>query len=113
MGKLTDHFIEELQQQDMKDKKFFEVLREKLERPPFDLNRNPPPRRRRKPVPIYEYKCDKCGDRFEVFVSMGCRESQTCPSCGHGKSTKLVSSAGFVLKGGGWYKDGYQKGGDK
>ena len=68
-------------------------------------------RGRRKAVPIYEYKCDSCGERFEVFVSMGDTAKQSCPKCGHEKSTKLVSSGGFVLKGGGWYKDGYQKGG--
>lgn len=69
------------------------------------------PRSRRKSVPIYEYKCNGCDDRFEVFVSMGCRDKQTCPNCGHKDSTKMVSGGSFVLKGGGWYADGYSKGG--
>ena len=60
-------------------------------------------------MPIYEYRCDDCGDLFEVLVSMGCREQQTCPNCGHKGATKMVSSGGFILKGGGWYADGYSK----
>ena len=56
-------------------------------------------------MPIYEYKCDHCGHQFEKLM----RISADAPPCGNcGKDVrKLVSAAGFILKGGGWYKDHY------
>jgi putative FmdB family regulatory protein len=57
-------------------------------------------------VPIYEYKCAKCGRKFEYMQKMSDPPMKKCEKCG-GKLDKLVSAAGFVLKGGGWYKDLY------
>jgi putative FmdB family regulatory protein len=59
-------------------------------------------------VPIYEYQCEKCGKRAEYMQSMSEAPKKKCeqPKCG-GKLVKLISAAGFVLKGGGWYKDLY------
>ncbi|MCC7107234.1 MAG: zinc ribbon domain-containing protein [Chloroflexi bacterium] len=38
-------------------------------------------------MPVYEYRCSDCGDRFEKLVSMSLRDAQTpCPACGHGTS---------------------------
>lgn len=58
-------------------------------------------------MPIYEYACNTCGHRFEVFQKMSDPAPSTCPSCGAEEPRKLVSAAAFVLKGGGWYKDHY------
>ena len=66
-------------------------------------------------MPIYEYECEKCGAHAEYLQSMSEAPNDTCEKCG-GKLTKVISPSGFILKGGGWYKDLYSKppgGGDK
>jgi putative FmdB family regulatory protein len=57
-------------------------------------------------MPIYEYECDGCGRTFEFMQSMSEAPKTTCEECG-GKLEKRISAAGFILKGGGWYKDLY------
>lgn len=57
-------------------------------------------------MPIYEYECLEKGHRFEAHQKMSEDPIQVCPECG-AKVRKLISSAGFTLKGSGWYKDGY------
>jgi putative FmdB family regulatory protein len=58
-------------------------------------------------VPIYEYQCQgKCKKVFEYMQSMKDPPMKKCEKCG-GKLEKLLSASGFVLKGGGWYKDLY------
>jgi putative FmdB family regulatory protein len=56
-------------------------------------------------LPIYEYACDSCGHRFEKLVRVGA-EPPPCPECASAVR-KLVSQSGFILRGGGWYKDHY------
>jgi putative FmdB family regulatory protein len=56
-------------------------------------------------MPIYEYCCETCGHRFERLVRIGA-EPPPCPEC-EGAVRKLVSQSGFILRGGGWYKDHY------
>jgi putative FmdB family regulatory protein len=58
-------------------------------------------------MPIYEYGCPKCGD-FEVRQSMSDPALKRCPTC-KSKVQKLISASAFLLKGGGWYSDAYQK----
>jgi putative FmdB family regulatory protein len=58
-------------------------------------------------VPIYEYQCQgKCKKVFEYMQSIKDPPKTKCEKCG-GKLEKQLSAAGFVLKGGGWYKDLY------
>ena len=58
-------------------------------------------------MPIHEYECDKCGHAFEREQRMTDPPVKTCPKCKGRKVTKLISQSSFVLKGGGWYADGY------
>jgi putative FmdB family regulatory protein len=58
-------------------------------------------------MPIYEYECDKCGHAFEREQRISDPPVKTCPKCKGRKVTKLISQTSFVLKGGGWYADGY------
>jgi putative FmdB family regulatory protein len=58
-------------------------------------------------MPIYEYECDKCNHGFEREQSISDPPVKTCPKCRSRKVTKLISRSSFVLKGGGWYADGY------
>lgn len=57
-------------------------------------------------MPIYEYKCKKCGKEFEVFQGITEQPVQTCQSCG-GQVQKLMSLSTFHLKGSGWYVTDY------
>ena len=56
-------------------------------------------------MPIYEYVCGACGHEFDQLVKMSAPDP-ACVQCG-GSVRKKVSAAGFILKGGGWYKDHY------
>src|ERR1700732_1807322 len=58
-------------------------------------------------MPIYEYKCPKCG---VVEVMQGIKEAslKKCPNC-KAKVERMISSSSFVLKGSGWYATDYAK----
>src|ERR1022692_3002834 len=58
-------------------------------------------------MPIYEYKCPKCG---VVEVMQGIKEAalKKCPNC-KSKVERMISSSSFVLKGSGWYATDYAK----
>ncbi len=57
-------------------------------------------------MPIYEYKCKKCGCEFEVFHKMSDAEVKNCKFC-HGPVSKLISLSSFQLQGSGWYVTDY------
>lgn len=57
-------------------------------------------------MPIYEYKCKKCGKEFEALQKFSDKPLTECKFC-KGSVEKLISQSAFHLKGGGWYKDGY------
>ena len=58
-------------------------------------------------MPIYEYKCKKCGGQFEAFQGISDPELKSCKFC-KGKVQKLVSLSSFSLKGSGWYVTDYK-----
>jgi putative FmdB family regulatory protein len=56
----------------------------------------------------YEYVCQACGHLWEAEQSIKDSALKQCVSCGEMKAKRLVSGGtGFLLKGGGWYADGY------
>ena len=57
-------------------------------------------------MPIYEYECQSCKKVFEYTQGIKEPKKETCEECG-GPLERLISPSGFVLKGGGWYKDLY------
>ncbi len=61
-------------------------------------------------MPIYEYRCDSCGTRQEVLQKISDAPLTDCPSCGRPGLQKLVSAAGFHLKGSGWYATDFRGG---
>ncbi len=64
-------------------------------------------------MPIYEYRCQACGHDLEKLQKMSDPPLVDCPSCGKPALTKLVSAAGFRLKGGGWYETDFKKDGKR
>jgi len=63
-------------------------------------------------MPIYEYKCKSCGKNFETMQKISEPPIAPCPKCGS-TADRMISMTSFTLKGGGWYKDGYAKSGNK
>lgn len=63
-------------------------------------------------MPIYEYRCDSCGCQKEHLQKLSDAALTTCPECGKETYSKLLSAAGFQLKGNGWYATDF-KGGQK
>jgi putative FmdB family regulatory protein len=61
-------------------------------------------------MPIYEYRCEKCGSHFEVIQKFSDKPLKFCSSC-KGRLTKLISQTSFQLKGSGWYVTDYAKSG--
>lgn len=62
-------------------------------------------------MPIYEYRCDECGSQKEHLQKMSDAQIAQCPSCGSTKYRKLLSAAGFQLKGSGWYATDFKNSG--
>ncbi|MCW1925100.1 zinc ribbon domain-containing protein [Luteolibacter arcticus] len=61
-------------------------------------------------MPNYDYVCETCGHRFEVFQSMNDAKLQDCPqeSC-DGKVKRLLGAgAGLLFKGAGFYQTDYR-----
>lgn len=63
-------------------------------------------------MPIYEYSCQACGQPTEQLQKISDPPLTACPHCGEQELRKLVSAAGFRLKGAGWYETDF-KGGAK
>jgi len=54
-------------------------------------------------MPIYEYRCDECAHQEEHLQKISEKPLSKCPACGKKAYKKLLSAAGFQLKGSGWY----------
>ena len=54
-------------------------------------------------MPIYEYECSLCGHQLEAVQKMSDQPLVDCPHCQKPGLHKLISAAGFQLKGTGWY----------
>ena len=59
-------------------------------------------------MPIYEYECKACGHRLEVIQKISDEPLKDCPECHKPELKKLISAAGFRLKGGGWYETDFK-----
>lgn len=60
-------------------------------------------------MPIYEYKCDGCGDVFEVMQKFSDQPLTVHEKCG-GPVHRLLSAPALQFKGSGWYITDYAKG---
>ena len=58
-------------------------------------------------MPTYEYECSN-GHQFEVVQRITAEPVRECEVCG-AETRRLISATSFILKGGGWYSDGYSR----
>lgn len=63
-------------------------------------------------MPLYEYQCKACENKFELRQKFSDPPASECPQCG-GEVAKLISASAFALKGGGWHAEGYNHGKEK
>jgi len=61
-------------------------------------------------MPIYEYQCEACSHKMEKLQKISDEPLKICPECNQPRLNKLVSAAGFRLKGGGWYETDFKTG---
>ena len=64
-------------------------------------------------MPIYEYRCAKCGFQKEYLQRLSDAPLTKCPECGKKTFNKMVTAAGFQLKGTGWYATDFKNSGSK
>jgi putative FmdB family regulatory protein len=60
---------------------------------------------------VYDYECAACGAEMEIEHSIKESPRVECPVCGKEDGLKRLISLGegFLLRGSGWYRDGYEK----
>jgi len=62
-------------------------------------------------MPLYVYQCKKCKEKLEVLQKISETNAPDCPKKEgdqeHQMERVIAGSSTFVLKGSGWYKDGY------
>jgi len=61
-------------------------------------------------MPIYEYRCEACGHELEALQKMTDPALSDCPECRQASLKKIISAAGFRLKGNGWYETDFKSG---
>ena len=64
-------------------------------------------------MPIYEYRCASCGHQQEFLQKVSDAPLTVCPQCGKPTFSKMVTAAGFQLKGSGWYATDFKNSGSK
>ncbi|HUL95821.1 MAG TPA: zinc ribbon domain-containing protein [Usitatibacter sp.] len=62
-------------------------------------------------MPIYEYRCSSCGHQQEFLQKVSDAPLTVCPQCGKPTFSKMVTAAGFQLKGSGWYATDFKNSG--
>lgn len=60
-------------------------------------------------MPLYEYKCSACGERFEVIQRFADAPVETCRKCGGGPVERMLSAPAIQFKGTGWYITDYAR----
>lgn len=64
-------------------------------------------------MPIYEYRCADCGHQKEFLQKISDAPIGTCPACGSTSFSKMLTAAGFQLKGSGWYATDFKGGANR
>ena len=64
-------------------------------------------------MPIYEYRCTSCGHQQEFLQKVKDAPLTDCTQCGKPTFSKMVTAAGFQLKGSGWYATDFKGSGSR
>jgi putative FmdB family regulatory protein len=64
-------------------------------------------------MPIYEFECSTCGNRFDRLQKLSDPDPEICPECGKPTVKRRVTAPSFRLAGSGWYETDFKKDGDK
>jgi putative FmdB family regulatory protein len=68
-----------------------------------------PPHFLRNAMPTYDYVCESCGHKWELFQSIKAEAVRTCPECGKKKAKRMIGpGAGIIFKGSGFYQTDYR-----
>ena len=60
-------------------------------------------------MPTYEYECNACGHKFDVFQNITEKPLRRCPECKRLKARRLIGrGAGIIFKGSGFYQTDYR-----
>jgi putative FmdB family regulatory protein len=62
-------------------------------------------------MPIYEYRCTSCGHQQEFLQKVSDAPVTICTACGKATFAKMLTAAGFQLKGSGWYATDFKSSG--
>ena len=64
-------------------------------------------------MPIYEFECSACSERFDRLQKLNDPDPDACPRCGAAKVRRRVTAPSFRLAGSGWYETDFKKGAEK
>lgn len=64
-------------------------------------------------MPIYAYRCERCGHAKDVIQKFSDAPLTVCPSCGADAFRKQLTAPAFQLKGSGWYVTDFRDNGKK
>lgn len=64
-------------------------------------------------MPIYEFECQTCGQRFEELMRLSDPDPTECPCGKHQPVRRALTAPAFRLAGSGWYETDFKKDGDK
>ncbi len=60
-------------------------------------------------MPTYDYECNACGHKFELFQSITAKPVRRCPKCGRPSAKRLIGTgAGVIFRGSGFYATDYR-----
>ncbi|PIU44694.1 MAG: FmdB family transcriptional regulator [Ignavibacteriales bacterium CG07_land_8_20_14_0_80_59_12] len=60
-------------------------------------------------MPTYQYKCRSCGHEYEELQPITAEPLKKCPHCGKYSLKRVISGAGLIFKGSGFYQTDYKK----
>lgn len=58
-------------------------------------------------MPVYDYRCTSCDERFEVTRPMSSTAEECCPSCGEA-AKRVFTPVGVAFKGSGFHNTDYR-----
>jgi putative FmdB family regulatory protein len=61
-------------------------------------------------MPIYAYRCERCGHELDALQKISDPALTDCPACGAASLQKKLTAPGFQLKGSGWYQTDFRGG---